>query len=251
MRIWLKIIWRLVPPKLTVVALPFAIPLMALAIWFLIPKPPPDPIVVKRAEIARELEAVLVRAGRGDLGAQFRAGIIYRDGLAAAPDPGSALKWLTQAAHAGHAGSRFALGKMYEGGLGLRQSYAKAADWYRMAARAGGHAGAQYALGELYYSGRGVPHDFIDAIQWYRRAARQGHAAAQFVIGSMYEKGWGVDRDLTEAYYWYTLAARKPGAAQAVMSEIDPPSALAGLAKIMSRLELRRAEEKLAAVKAK
>ena len=40
-------------------------------------------------------------------------------------------------------------------------------------------------------AGKGVERDFAKAAEWYRKAARQGHAKAQTNLGNLYRSGRG------------------------------------------------------------
>jgi TPR repeat protein len=46
------------------------------------------------------------------------------------------------------------------------------------------------------------------AAHWYREAAKAGDVGAMYLLAAMYEQGDGLDRDLRLARYWYDLAAR-------------------------------------------
>lgn len=118
--------------------------------------------------------ALLVKARRGDAGAQFWLGAGYEQGWFGKADFKEALKlWRKAAAH-GDPDAQNALGQMYEDGEGVRQSYILAAKWYRDAAEHGpdlGGAGqGRNNLGLLYMEGLGVPKGFVQAYMWFRLA---------------------------------------------------------------------------------
>ena len=77
--------------------------------------------------------------------------------------------WLPQAEQ-GDQEARVIVGEIYERGLGVEPDYAKAAQWYAVAADAGSKR-AQINLGHLYELGLGVAPDAKLALDWYRRAA--------------------------------------------------------------------------------
>ena len=58
-----------------------------------------------------------------------------------------------------------------------RGDYATAMSLWRPLADQG-NTFAQYNVGWLYYDGRGVPQDYARAAAWYRKAARQGDASS-------------------------------------------------------------------------
>ena len=112
---------------------------------------------------------------------------------------------------------------LYDNGLGVLQDYAKAAHWYRLAAKQG-YARAQYNLGwltadigALSLIGRGISQNdarrikknFARGFHWLRLAARQGYAEAQFFLGLIYATGAGVPQDYSKALHWYRLAAKQ------------------------------------------
>ena len=111
-----------------------------------------------------------------------------------------------KAAQQGHAKAQFRLGLMYRNGRGVPEDYSRAAQWFGKAAEKG-HARAQLLLGMMYHQGDGVAQNSLKAAQWYRKAAEQGRASAQTTLGIMYEQGDGVPQDWALAHMWYSLAA--------------------------------------------
>ena len=49
----------------------------------------------------------------------------------------------------------------------------------------------------MYYNGQGVDQDYAKALEWYKLAALQGNPQAQFKLGKMFNNGQGVDQDYT------------------------------------------------------
>ena len=74
--------------------------------------------------------------------------------------------------------AQVALAVRYEHAEGVPRDYAKAAELYCRAARAG-NANAQFSLGWMYANGRGVPRDDSVASQLIAMAGAQGHAHAK------------------------------------------------------------------------
>jgi len=249
MRYWLIAIKNSIPPKWLVVLAPFGALVVAFAIWFvfggLFFKPPSAEQLKHQAE----LERLQPKAETGDHRAQYRVGVILRDGLAGEKNPSEAAKLFETAAKKGHFNSQFAIGKLFADGQGVRQDFSSAAKWFRAAAGFGRHREAQFELGNLYFSGRGVGHDYATAIDWFRRAAMRSHSGAQFVMASMFEKGWGVNRDVAEAFAWYALAADHPARVRRHQPEADPVGEFTRLKESLSRLELKRGRERLRALK--
>lgn len=116
-----------------------------------------------------------------------------------------AVEWYRIAAEQGYAGAQCNLGIMYYMGRGVPQDYAEAVRWLRKAAEQG-DADAQCNLGVMYESGRGVPQDYGEAVRWYRKAAEQGNAIAQDNLALCYKNGQGVSKDLSEARCWFQKA---------------------------------------------
>ncbi len=245
MRYWLIAIKNSIPPKWVVVLAPFGALVVAFFIWFLFGGLFFQPPSAKQLRHQAELEQLQPRTLQGDHKAQYRVGVILRDGLAGEKNSAEAAKLFQTAAKKGHIKSQYALGKLFADGTGGRQDFVAAAKWFRAAAGFGRHREAQFELANLYFSGRGVGHDYTAAVEWFRRAAMRGHAGAQFVMASMFEKGWGVNRDLAEAFAWYALAAKHPSRVRRDQPEADPAGEFKRMTERLSRLHLKRGKERL------
>jgi TPR repeat protein len=99
------------------------------------------------------------------------------------------------------------LGVLYEEGRGKRQSFDKAAKWYRRAAEQGDVL-AQHNLAMMYTEGKGVPEDDNEAAHWLRRAADGGDSLSQIALALHYNVGLGVPQDPVQAYFWLGVAAK-------------------------------------------
>ncbi len=87
-----------------------------------------------------------------------------------------AVKWLSDAAEAGHAKAQYYLGLcFFHGGFGIKQDDEKALKWIRKAAEAGCYE-AQDMLGDMYNHGWGVPYDAYEAYQWYVKSGNTAEA---------------------------------------------------------------------------
>lgn len=109
---------------------------------------------------------------------------------------------------------QFMIGACYDYGQGVQLNYAKAIEWYRLAAhpREGeseGDANAQLGLGYCYLNGDGVDESEAEAFKWFLLSAEQGNADAQSNIGWFYRDGKYVTQDYTEAAKWYLKAAEQ------------------------------------------
>ncbi|WP_428623088.1 tetratricopeptide repeat protein [Sedimenticola sp.] len=111
----------------------------------------------------------------------------------------------------GIAEANFLVGVFYEKGWGVAQSDAEALERYRLAGDAGWGdlPDAQAALGRFYYQGRGgLKKDAAKAAHYWRLAAKQNNAYAQLNLAGLYHAGHGVPKDIEEAKRLYRLAAR-------------------------------------------
>ena len=89
------------------------------------------------------------------------------------------------AAVGGEASAQYRLGVMYKNGEATPQNYHDAMVWYRKAAEQG-HWGAQMMLADMYWNGLGVAaRDYVRAYMWESIAASQGGGAeARDAIGA-------------------------------------------------------------------
>jgi len=86
---------------------------------------PAEPTVVDRYAAA---------ASGGDISAEYRLGLAYRDGNGVVRDPVASVRWLLAAARGGHAQAQIALAEMYESGTGVARDPAAAYTWFDRAA---------------------------------------------------------------------------------------------------------------------
>ena len=152
-------------------------------------------------------------AEQGYAKSELSLGWMYANGYGVPKDDKTAIKWYTLAAEQGYDIAQFNLGVSYENGFGVSKNYKTAIKWYTLAAEQG-DTSAMNNLGTLYSNGEGVPKNYKTAVKWYRLAAEQGVADAQFNLGNMYYNGRGVPQNDKTAIKWYTLAADQ-GDAQA------------------------------------
>src|SRR5436190_1872124 len=99
------------------------------------------------------------------------AAAAYRQG-----DYATALRIIRPLARKGYAPAQFKLGLIYRNGNGVPQDYGEALKWYRKAADQG-NAAAQRNLGVMLATGLGVPQDYAEALKLFRKAAGQNDAA--------------------------------------------------------------------------
>ncbi len=141
------------------------------------------------------------RQGANDTDAAEQAA---RDAQAAATGDPAALDRLMSSAEAGAVQAQFRLGVLYKDGKGVPRDMARYALWMRKAAEQG-LAAAQVRLIGLYEEGVGVAKDPGQAAQWALRAAEQGELAGQVALVTDYYYGRGVPRNLVEAIKWQAV----------------------------------------------
>ena len=129
---------------------------------------------------------------------------------------------LTKLAEQGDASAQFKLGLLYKEGLGVPQDDAEAVNWYRKAAEQG-HADAQFNLGVKYAGGRGVPEDYAMAYAWFNVAAASGDETTKEprniikkeMTPSQIEKGQALAREI------FDRIQKRKQAAEAVRKKTD------------------------------
>jgi|GEM_PF-6724056 len=145
--------------------------------------------------------------------AQYKLGVMYRDGLGTSRNYEMAAVWFERSANQGHEFAQYNLGVMYRDGVGVVQDYDKAMAWFFLSSEQG-NAAAKYNIGTMYHFGKGVKQDHGIAFGWYLRGAEQGDEDSQYNLGWMYATGQGVQQDKIAAYMWLDIVAAK-GDAQA------------------------------------
>lgn len=108
-------------------------------------------------------------------------------------------------AEKGDSEAQYRLGVLYKDGDRVEKDLLKAISYLELAAQQG-HARAQLDLGLMYRSGQDVNRDYDKAIQYLEMADKQGYARAQINLGFMYEEGAGVKRNLSVAKDYYRKA---------------------------------------------
>ena len=186
---------------------------------------------------------LVAKQKQGDPIAHYLLGTLNRKGYAGfRPNDADAFKLFNFAAEKKVARAQYEIAQLYFYGRHVKKSYAKAAEYYKLAAdqghvyamkklavmhlnrqgglsdkspdivplleksAAGAHQFSQRKLGYMYLVGDVVKQDVKKAYELLMAAAKQNDAFAQRTVGQMYEKGNGVTKDLGEAAYWYTLA---------------------------------------------
>ena len=161
-------------------------------------------------------------AKAGDAAAEYYLGVLYDHGIGVARDHRMAAEWYEKAARQDYLDAQFKLGLLYRDGAGrpsdpnsVRPDPAAAVRWFTPAAQAG-HVQASYQLCILVDGGRGVPRDLERAFILCRFAAQHGISGAQYQTGLLMAERKADMETWTEAYAWFILAQRAnyPGALQ-------------------------------------
>jgi TPR repeat protein len=100
----------------------------------------------------------------------------------------------------------------------------------------------------MYEFGEKLPQDYAKAAQWYEMAADQGDSYAQYQIGRAYTRGTGVAIDRVQAYKWLTLSMQslsnaKAGAKTGKASRIEIETALNDIVGAMSQEDIVKAAQ--------
>lgn len=151
-------------------------------------------------------ETLRKAAASGDNKALFEIGDRYMDGRGLASDYAKAAEWYNLAADRGFAPAQYRIGNFYEKGLGVTRDIAKAKSWYELAAEQG-NASAMHNLAVLFAAGTDGAPDNESAARWFAQAAELGVKDSQFNLAILSAKGMGVSQNLEESYKWFALAA--------------------------------------------
>ena len=114
-------------------------------------------------------------------------------------------KLASSAADAGDARAQYRLGVLLRDGLGGEKNLTAAADWFARAS-AQKHLAAMTDLAVMYQTGEGVEQDTRRAARLLTDAAEFGDPVAQFKLGEAYQHGKGVTKSVIHARYWYERA---------------------------------------------
>ena len=122
-------------------------------------------------------------AEQGYAPAEYNLGLMYAQGEGAKRDPATAEKWFRRAADHGSVEAQVKLGEIAVGG----GNYEGAFLWFSKAADQD-DADAAFNVGSLYFTGKGVEKDEAKAAEYYRKAARLGMEEAKSALKSLGHK---------------------------------------------------------------
>lgn len=146
-------------------------------------------------------------AVQGNVSAQYQLAMLYDSSRNLESAAARAAYWYKKAAKQGHQDAEHNLAVAYANGDGVAQDMGKAIRWWQQAA-ATGHVDAQYNLGVIYATGKdGVERNLAKAVKWWRQAAIAGDAMAQYNLAALYANGVESVRSYCEATRWWEKSA--------------------------------------------
>jgi len=171
-----------------------------------------DPVVlglkaVRERRFTDAFKFATEAAEKSDPRGQLGLGYLHFYGLGTTRNYAKAAEWFGLAASQGSATANTFLGIMREYGFGFPKDFSQAAAYYRKASDVGFPAGmARYA--QLKILGMGVEKDAAGAIELAKKAAIYNDPLANFVIGLAYYRGEGLTQNLVEAKQHFEKASR-------------------------------------------
>lgn len=144
-------------------------------------------------------------ANGGDAGCQYNLGRFYVDGKDP-PDQATGVMLLSKSAGRGNLPARNKLGLLYMRGQVVTKDYRRAREYFDSAAK-NGYAAAQANIGLMYLRGYGVPVDLEEAFAWsdiavprLESAARQRDEILPLLSPEQWSRGRERARKLAAAY---------------------------------------------------
>jgi TPR repeat protein len=181
-----------------------------------------------RANEADTFKAMVALADKGDAEAQYHVGMMYHMGIGTQKDPRQALEWFQKATASNDPLGAYKLGCYYDGqGEGVVASDATEALKYKLVAAKAGYALAQHDVAQLYDRQQNPE----EAVKWWKTAGDQGNQKALYNLSGSYFQGKGAPKDISLAYAYYKL------------SKLVPKDKVNGMAGILSKPELEKAEK--------
>ncbi|MBG0809406.1 sel1 repeat family protein [Methylosinus sp. H3A] len=139
-----------------------------------------------------------------DAAALTLIGRLYLDGQGVAPDRAKAMQWFRRAADAGGRDAAYFFGAAALTGRDTLKDHALARAYLEKAQE---HPAALELLGEAALENDGTEPDFARAIAYFRRAATLENSDAAYALALLYKNGRGVAADPAEAAKWLRKAA--------------------------------------------
>ena len=147
-------------------------------------------------------------------------------------DTAAAERCFRRLADGGDPAAQWWLGTAYARGWGAEQDAARAAQWFRKAARQG-YARAQQKLDapetqmpdQLFARYQREP-DQAKRMEYLKKSAQMGYTPAQAELGDCYAQGRGVEKDYVKASEWYRRAAEQPPQQPEAPQQTETPQQL-------------------------
>lgn len=180
------------------------------------------------ANEAATFNAMIALANKGDAEAQYHVGMMYNNGIGTQRDIRQAFEWFQKATASNDPLGAYKLGCYYDGqGEGVVAIDINEALKYKLIAAKAGYALAQHDVALLYEK----KENFEEAMKWWKLAGDQGHPKSLYSLSGLYFQGKGAPNDLSLAYAYYKL------------SKLVPPDKVKGMAGILTKPELAKAEK--------
>jgi len=139
-----------------------------------------------------------------DAAALTLIGRLYLDGQGVARDRAKAMQWFRRAADAGGKDAAYFFGAAALTGRDMAKDRALARAYLE---KAQDHPAALNLLGETALENDGAAPDFAKALGYFRRAAQLGDSDAAYALALLYKNGRGVPADPAEAANWLRKAS--------------------------------------------
>lgn len=169
------------------------------------------------------LYVLCARAIQGDVESQVTLATLLATGDGADADPQQAIRWLQEAARAGHAQAYRPLADLL---MSAGSDPARAVAWYHRAATAG-DIGTARMLAERYRTGDGVEVDARIALSYELMAAEAGDVDAMLQASAAFRTGSGTDVNADAAQRWLAraeAAGASPDSTDSALASADAPS---------------------------
>jgi TPR repeat protein len=157
---------------------------------------------LNKKKVPSEIFPILMESANKNSYAQYKLGLMFRNGWGLGKDEKNAEELLLQSAKGGNAEAMNELGRMYEKG----QKYEDAIKFYKESASKKNKF-AIYNLANLFYFGEGVEQDYSSAFKLLEQSAGLGHPKSQFDLAHMLDDGIGIEKNPELAFEFFTQSA--------------------------------------------
>lgn len=178
-------------------------------------------------DYAKAMELLKKAAALNSSSAMYNLGRAFEYGLGVETDPTSAVKWYKKALDSGNTESLTKIGLYYFGNPALNPDQtdvdpAKAAKYFKRAAKEDGSPYTFYNYGILFFYGDGVEQNQPEAYKWFAKGAKEGDALSMYMVGNYFYNGWEpAGSDLEKAAAWYKKALETDGLGEETINDIN------------------------------